>query len=129
MSTWDLVCADLWGTGISLGTHAIELVRDHLATLDALPVAALAHVPHGTHVLVGGALTHRQRPPAAGGVTFLNLEDETGMLSVIVSPGAWNRYGKIAQRSSALLVRGILERDRGSINMLADWIDQFTFAG
>lgn len=48
MSTWDLVCADLWATGISPDTHAIELVRDHLATLDAIPIAALAHTAHGT---------------------------------------------------------------------------------
>ncbi|KOV77717.1 hypothetical protein [Nocardia sp. NRRL S-836] len=61
-------------------------------------------------------------------MTFLNLEDEMGMLNVVVSPGAWNRYGKIAQPSSALLVRGVLERDRGSINVLADRIDQFIIA-
>ncbi|MGI5507400.1 error-prone DNA polymerase [Lentzea sp. CA-135723] len=126
MTTWDLVCADLWATGISPDTHAIELVRDHLAALDALPISALAYIPHGTRVLVGGALTHRQRPPSAGGVTFLNLEDETGMLNIVLSPGAWNRYGKIAKRSNALLVRGVLERDRGSINLLADRLDQLT---
>jgi DNA polymerase III alpha subunit len=40
-------------------------------------------------VLVGGLVTHRQRPATAGGVTFINLEDETGMLNVIVSEGAW----------------------------------------
>ncbi|WP_342768633.1 OB-fold nucleic acid binding domain-containing protein [Lentzea flaviverrucosa] len=87
----------------------------------------LSHVAHGTRVLVGGALTHRQRPPSAGGTTFLNIEDETGMLNIIVSPGTWNRYGKIAKRSAALLVRGILERDSGSINLIADRLDQLTF--
>ncbi|SES28659.1 error-prone DNA polymerase [Lentzea xinjiangensis] len=123
MSTWDLVCADLWATGISPNTHPIELVRHHLATLDALPISALAHVAHGTRVLVGGALTHRQRPPSAGGTTFLNLEDETGMLNVIVSAGAWNRYGQIAKRSSALLARGVVERAGGAVSVLADRIE------
>ncbi|RDI35361.1 hypothetical protein DFR72_1011112 [Lentzea flaviverrucosa] len=49
------------------------------------------------------------------------------MLNIIVSPGTWNRYGKIAKRSAALLVRGILERDSGSINLIADRLDQLTF--
>ena len=44
-----------------------------------------AHVPDRTRILVGGLVTHRQRPATAGGITFLNLEDETGMLNVVVS--------------------------------------------
>ena len=37
--------------------------------------------------MVGGVVTHRQRPATAGGTTFLNLEDETGLINVIVSKG------------------------------------------
>ncbi len=43
-------------------------------------------------VRVAGVVTHRQRPGTAGGVTFLNLEDETGMLNVICTVGVWRRY-------------------------------------
>ena len=43
-------------------------------------------------MLVGGVVTHRQRPATAGGITFINLEDETGMLNVVCSPGLWQRY-------------------------------------
>ena len=43
-------------------------------------------------MLVGGLVTHRQRPATAGGVTFVNLEDETGMLNVTCSEGLWARY-------------------------------------
>jgi len=45
-----------------------------------------------------------------GGITFMNLEDETGMLNVICSPGLWQRYRKVARISPALVVRGVLER-------------------
>ena len=51
------------------------------------PPTGLQSVPHGTRVLVAGAVTHRQRPATAPGVIFINLEDETGMVNVICSVG------------------------------------------
>ncbi|MDQ3885675.1 MAG: OB-fold nucleic acid binding domain-containing protein, partial [Actinomycetota bacterium] len=71
-------------------------------------------------ILIGGAVTHRQRPATAGGVTFLNLEDETGMVNVICSPGFWTRYRTVLRVCSALLIRGILQNTEGVINVLAD---------
>ena len=72
-------------------------------------------------VLVGGLVTHRQRPATARGVTFLNLEDESGMLNVTCSEGLWARYRTVAIGSSALLVRGRLERSpEGVLNLVAD---------
>ncbi len=68
-------------------------------------------------------VTHRQRPATAGGVTFLNLEDETGMVNVTCSPGLWLRYRKVARTSPALLVRGVLERADGAVNLRADRLD------
>jgi error-prone DNA polymerase len=74
----------------------------------------------GTRVLVGGAVTHRQRPATAGGVTFLNLEDETGMVNVICSPGFWIRYRAVLRACPALLIRGLLQHAEGVVNVLAD---------
>src|SRR5204863_7478 len=83
----------------------------------AVRATRLSEVEHGTRVLVGGAVTHRQRPATAGGITFLNLEDETGMINVVCSPGLWARYRKVARSSSALLVRGVVERAEGVVNL------------
>jgi error-prone DNA polymerase len=71
-------------------------------------------------VLVAGAVTHRQRPATAGGVTFLNLEDETGMVNVICSPGFWVRYRRVVRASPALLLRGRLQIAEGVSNVLAE---------
>jgi error-prone DNA polymerase len=76
-------------------------------------------------VLVGGIVTHRQRPATAGGTTFLSLEDETGIINVICSPGAWTRYRRTARSATALLVRGRLERADGVTNVVADQIQPF----
>ena len=73
-------------------------------------------------VLVGGVVTHRQRPATASGITFLNLEDETGLVNVIVSKGCWMRHRRVARTSPALLIRGKLEKVEGVTNVVAERI-------
>jgi error-prone DNA polymerase len=77
-------------------------------------------VPDGTRVLVAGAVTHRQRPATAQGVTFMNLEDETGMVNVMCSRGVWARHRKLAQTASALVIRGIVQNATGAVTVAAD---------
>jgi error-prone DNA polymerase len=88
--------------------------------MGALPTSALADVVPGSRILIGGAVTHRQRPATAGGVTFLNIEDETGMVNVVCTTGLWARYRRVAQTSPALLVRGTVESAEGVVSILAD---------
>ena len=112
MDDIEMAVADVWATGLSPDSFPTQFVRKWLTSQGALPVTALPDVESGTRVLVGGAVTHRQRPATAGGVTFLNLEDETGMVNVVCTQGLWARYRKIARNSAALLVRGI-DGERG----------------
>lgn len=123
MDEADRLVADVWATGLSADSHPAQLVRDRLDRLGAVPAARLSQVEPGRRVRVGGVVTHRQRPATAGGVTFLNLEDETGMVNVTCSPGLWRRYRKVARTSPALLVRGVLERAEGVVNLRADRLD------
>ena len=70
-------------------------------------------------------VTHRQRPATARGVTFLNLEDETGMVNVIVDEMVWARHRRVAREAGGLLIRGMLERtDDGVFNVLAERISR-----
>ena len=71
-------------------------------------------------VRVAGVVTHRQRPMTAQGTTFLNLEDEFGLINVVVSKGCWARFRKVARAAPAMLIRGRLERSEGVINIVAD---------
>jgi error-prone DNA polymerase len=120
MDAIDELVADVWATGLSPDTHPVAFARAHLDRLGAVAVTALPGVEDRTRVLVGGLVTHRQRPGTAAGVTFINLEDETGMLNVTCSPGLYLRSRKVVRTSSALLVRGILEKADGVINLIAD---------
>jgi error-prone DNA polymerase len=110
MDEVERMVADIWATGLSPVAHPVQFARDHLTRIGAVPVAALPNLEHGRRVFVGGIVTHRQRPGTAGGITFINLEDETGMLNVTCSPGLWQRYRKVARRSCGLVVRGTLEK-------------------
>jgi error-prone DNA polymerase len=110
MSEVEVAAADLWATGVAPDHHPVQFARAHLDRLGAVTVAGLDDVPHGRRVLVGGIVTHRQRPATAQGTIFFNLEDETGMLNVICSAGVWARHRRVARAAPALLVRGRLER-------------------
>jgi error-prone DNA polymerase len=126
MDEVDTLVADVWATGLSPDRHPAQYIRDQLDRAGAVPIAKLPRIEPGRRVLVGGIVTHRQRPATAGGITFMNLEDETGMLNVTCSPGLWQRYRKVARTSAALLVRGRLEKHEGVINLIADRLDPVT---
>ncbi len=124
MSELELAAADVWATGVSPGSYPTEFLRARLDALGVVPAAHLADIRDGTRVLVGGAVTHRQRPATAGGVTFLNLEDETGMVNVVCSVGLWARYRRLAQSAPALLIRGRLQNAEGAITVVADHLQR-----
>ncbi|MBL1075062.1 error-prone DNA polymerase [Nocardia sp. 2] len=124
MSDLELAAADVWATGISPDSYPTEFLRDRLAALGVVPAAGLLDIPDGTRVLVGGAVTHRQRPATAQGVTFLNLEDETGMVNVVCSVGLWARYRRLAQSAPALLIRGRVQNAEGAVTVVADHLQR-----
>jgi len=126
MSEVDKLVADVWATGLSPEAHPAQFIRAELDRAGALRISQLGRVEAGTRIRVGGIVTHRQRPATAGGVTFVNLEDETGMLNVTCSPGLWQRYRRVAKTSTALIVRGRLEKAEGVLNLVADRLEAAT---
>jgi error-prone DNA polymerase len=122
MSLREEALADLWATGVSPDGHPTRFVRSHLDALGAIPAA-------GDKVLVGGVVTHRQRPATAQGTIFINLEDETGLINVVCSKGCWVRHRRVARSCPALLIRGRLEKNEGVINVVAERIEPLPLDG
>ncbi|WP_208635853.1 hypothetical protein [Amycolatopsis thailandensis] len=91
--------------------------------------AQLDHAEDGARVWSGGAVTHRQRPATAGGITFFNLEDETGMANILVSPGLFHRSRKVLLASNALVFRGIAQVTEGSSTLAADQVRPLDLQG
>jgi error-prone DNA polymerase len=115
--------ADLWSTGIAPDGHPTRFVRPALDQLGVSTASALPGLEDRQRVEVAGVVTHRQRPATAAGITFINLEDETGLINVVCSKGCWARYRRVARGSPALLIRGRLEKVEGVINVVADRIE------
>ncbi len=95
--------ADLWSTGITPDGHPTQFLRGQLDELGVLTSTALQTAEPGSRVKVAGVVTHRQRPMTAQGITFLNLEDETGLVNIVVSKGCWARFRRVAQEAPAML--------------------------
>ncbi|QTG74648.1 error-prone DNA polymerase [Trueperella pecoris] len=112
--------ADLRSTGLSVSAHPMEFLRSRLDSEGVVSIGALAECRPGRRVKVAGVVTHRQRPHTASGITFLSLEDESGLLNVVCSVGLWERYRKVLRTSQGLIVRGVVERADGVTNLVAD---------
>ncbi|NHZ70741.1 MAG: DNA polymerase III subunit alpha [Proteobacteria bacterium] len=119
MEKHDEMQAELWSTGISL-IHPVSLIRTRLDEEGVLTTAdALALRTNNTRVKVAGVVTHRQRPETANGVRFLNLEDETGMLNVVVMPSTWDANYEVARKAIGMVIAGTLEYRHGVTNLVA----------
>ncbi len=125
MTEPEQLIADMWATGITPSMYPTALIRPRLRAQGILTNAELFSVPNRTRVTIGGVVTHRQRPATARGVTFLNIEDETGLTNVIVDEVVWQKYRRVVRDSGGLKIRGMLEHTRdGVINVLAERIDK-----
>ena len=128
MSDVELAAADVWATGVSPDSYPTQFLRPDLDALGVTPAERLLSVPDGSRVLIAGAVTHRQRPATARGVTFMNIEDETGMVNVLCTPGLWTRYRKLAQSAPALLIRGQVQNASGAVTVMAERMRPITLA-
>lgn len=100
----------------------MALLREQLDAEGVLPILALREVEDGLRVRAAGVITHRQRPETAGNVTFLSVEDESGILNVICSPGFWARHRAVLRTSRSVVLRGTVENASGAVNLLADGV-------
>nr|WP_244954180.1 error-prone DNA polymerase [Spelaeicoccus albus] len=129
MTALESSVADLWATGMTPDGYPTVHLRRALEARGVLSIEAMLRVRPGKRVLVAGVVTHRQRPATASGVTFINLEDETGMLNVVCSQGLWHRYRPVATRASALLVHGRVERKENVVSFSAEKLERLPMEG
>ncbi len=121
LGRWQKLIADYSTTGVTVGDHAMAILREHLTvptdrrSASADPVvlatsAQLSRLPSGGEVAVAGLVIARQRPGTANGTMFLLFEDEFGTINLIVSKAVYERHRQLARAEPLLLARGRLER-------------------
>lgn len=128
LSDVEVMASDIWATGISTDSHPMAHVRPFLAGKHVVLAEQLTKMADQSRVVVAGIVTHRQRPATAQGTTFMNLEDETGLVNVICSKGCWARYRRVTTDAPALMIRGRLERSGLVVNIVADKIESLDLA-
>ena len=101
MSSREEAVSDLWATGIAPDGHPTRFIRKELKRKGVVTASDLSNCEF-RKVKVAGVVTHRQRPATASGTVFVNLEDETGLINVIVSNGCWLRFRSILRSETAL---------------------------
>lgn len=129
MSEQETMVADVWAAGTSPQRHPMSFIRHDLTARDISPIAQLPTLDHPRRVWTAGVVTHRQRPPTAGGLTFLSLEDESGLINVVVHPPVWKRYRAAAAFAPAVVIRGMTESGDGALNVIAEKITALSVPG
>lgn len=119
MNERETLISDYQSMGLSPRSHPFELLREELAARGVLAAQQVGAEQSGEVISVAGIVTHRQRPHTAGGIIFLSLEDETGIVNISCSPDMWNAHKGIALGSKALEIRGRVEYGDGVVNITA----------
>jgi len=104
--------------GASTGRHPIELMRPRLKELGVIEAGELPK-RRGGPVRVAGLVNSRQAPMTAKGFVFVSLEDESGMVNVVVSPQLAAAQRDALTQHPVLLVEGELQRHQGATNVKA----------
>jgi error-prone DNA polymerase len=114
------VVADYRALGLTLGRHPLALLRPRLERAGLQTAARLGELPHGTRVRSAGIVLLRQRPGSASGVTFVTLEDETGVLNLIVWKRVAERWRRALLESRLLEASGTLQREGDVMHLVVN---------
>ncbi|HUG69710.1 MAG TPA: error-prone DNA polymerase [Pirellulaceae bacterium] len=120
------VLADYRSAGLTLRQHPLSFHRERLDAMNVMPAELLVNYPHNHMVKVAGVVLMRQRPSTAKGITFVTLEDETGIANLVVHQATWKRYDLIARKSTAMIAYGKLERKNEVVHVIARHLEDLT---
>jgi error-prone DNA polymerase len=126
MSPLQETLADYSASGLTLRDHPVSFLRVLLDELKVIRADQLATYPAEKRLKVAGLVLLRQRPATASGITFVTLEDETGIINLIVRPQVWERCRQAARSAKIMLAHGRLQRQGEIIHVLVTRIENLT---
>lgn len=118
-SRWERMAREYGTMGLSVEEHPIRLLRP-LLKMGVTPIGRLRGCEDKERVIVAGLVTTRQRPQTAKGILFLLLEDEGGMVNVVVRRELYEAHRELYRTEPLVLVQGILERQARRLNLVAE---------
>ena len=126
INAWEQLGWEYRTQGCSPHTHPMELLRERIKR-NVCSSNALKKLRDGVKVRVAGLVICIQRPPTAKGVAFLVIEDEKGLLNVVITPQVYERYHSIFKLSPFVFVRGFVQRRDGVIHVKAQSFERLVW--
>ena len=113
-------------TGIPVGPQVMRFYRERLSARGVRSSAELQGGSHGAAIRVAGAIVVKQHPETAKGHVFLSLEDEHGLVNIIIRPATYARYKPVVDTGGAVVIEGTLQHVDGVVSVLARRLDELT---
>ena len=126
LSPFEEVMADYRTNGLTLRRHPMSFFRPQLDGLKVVPSDRLSEFANGRRVVVAGVVLMRQRPGTANGITFVTLEDEAGIVNLIVRRDVWEQYRRVARTAVGLIAHGQLQRERLVTHVLVSRLEDLS---
>ena len=123
MSDQDQVVEDYSSAGLSLRKHPVSFLREQLIQLRVVTAEQLSEMTPDRRVKVAGLVLMRQRPSTANGITFVTLEDETGVANMVVFPSVWQHFRQTARFATVMMATGRLQREGDVIHVVCERLD------
>ena len=108
--------------GLSAGSHPMEIYRKEIPA-GVLKTAEAAALPAGTEVRVAGYVVCHQVPATAKGFVFITLEDEDGLLNIVIKPDVYEKYRYVERTEPLIIVKGQVQKRDGVINIIAEYLE------
>jgi error-prone DNA polymerase len=119
--------ADFSNSGLSIGKHPMAFHRQRMREMGIFSARDAKAQRDGFLVTVAGCVITRQRPGTAKGFVFLSIEDETGIINIIVNPPLFDRKREICSTAPYILIKGVLQSISGVISVKAGDVESLTF--
>jgi error-prone DNA polymerase len=108
--------------GFAASGHPFRMIRDALPP-DIVSSDRFTEMVSGVRCRVSGLVVARQRPETAKGYIFVLMEDEAGMINVIVRPDVYEQHRAAVRGEPLLLIEGKLQKDGATVNVIAETVE------
>ncbi|MGZ5986428.1 MAG: error-prone DNA polymerase, partial [Caulobacteraceae bacterium] len=119
------VVSDYETLRLSLKGHPVGFLRDRLAARGAVTAAAYSKMKDGRRVTVAGVVLVRQRP-GKGNVCFITLEDETGIVNIVLWQDRFQAFRPVVMGSRMMLVKGVVQQADGVVHLIGEHLEDIT---
>ncbi len=105
--------------GLSTKYHPMQVMRPEIAGDGLLRSSEIAQLPTNTPVRIAGYVIIRQRPATAKGFAFITLEDEDGIVNIVVRPDVYEKHRQVFKLEPLIVVAGEVQQRDSNLNIIA----------